>query len=356
MLTPLQRHLYRALLLKDLAAFETQQKKGLNNMLVQLRKCVNHPYLFDGVEPEPFHAGEHLVHASGKLIVLDRLLGLLRTRGARVLIFSQMTRMLDILQGSLVAWGRGTSEAIDVALPPPPRPVRLLTGAATSRPACADRTRRCAHRAPDYLQMRRYRYERLDGSVRGEERNLAVQNFVSDSTTFVFLLSTRAGGVGLNLTASDTVIFMDSDYNPQVGRNVERARTRRADDPGADISRERGRRAMELGRAVLAALAVSALPHAQADLQAAARVHRIGQTKPVTIIRLLCRDTVEDVIMRRAAHKLRLSQAVMAATDAPGASSDRTEPTVQELISALKVRVPCRATAGLLGRRADAGR
>jgi len=99
-ISPLQRYLYRALLLKDVAALVAQQKKGLNNMLMQLRKCVNHPYLFDGVEPEPFEAGEHLVHASGKLLVLDRLLALLKRRGSRVLIFSQMTQMLDILQGT----------------------------------------------------------------------------------------------------------------------------------------------------------------------------------------------------------------------------------------------------------------
>jgi hypothetical protein len=68
----------------------------------------------------------------------------------------------------------------------------------------------------DYLHLRGYAYERLDGSVRGEERHLAVQAFTTDATAFVFLLSTRAGGVGLNLTAADTVIFLDSDMNPQV--------------------------------------------------------------------------------------------------------------------------------------------
>lgn len=60
-----------------------------------------------------------------------------------------------------------------------------------------------------------YSYERLDGSVRAEERYLAVNNFNNDSGTFVFLLSTRAGGQGLNLTGADTVIFFDSDFNPQ---------------------------------------------------------------------------------------------------------------------------------------------
>ena len=76
-----------------------------------------------------------------------------------------------------------------------------------------------------------YSYERLDGSVRGEERFLAVRNFSEDDETFVFLLSTRAGGQGLNLVGADTVVFVDSDFNPQN------------------------------------------------DLQAAARAHRIGQTR-----------------------------------------------------------------------------
>ncbi len=76
-----------------------------------------------------------------------------------------------------------------------------------------------------------YTYERLDGSVRGEERYLAIQNFNADAETFIFLLSTRAGGQGLNLVGADTVLFVDSDFNPQN------------------------------------------------DLQAAARAHRIGQTR-----------------------------------------------------------------------------
>uniref|UniRef100_A0A672LLX8 Chromodomain-helicase-DNA-binding protein 1-like n=1 Tax=Sinocyclocheilus grahami TaxID=75366 RepID=A0A672LLX8_SINGR len=133
-------------------------------------------------------------------------------RGHRVLLFSQMTRMLDILQ--------------------------------------------------DYLEYRGYSYERLDGSVRGEERNLAIKNF-SSKDVFIFLLSTKAGGVGMNLTAADTVIFVDSDFNPQN------------------------------------------------DLQAAARAHRIGQTRPVKVIRLLGRDTVEEIIYSRAVSKLRLTDTVI---------------------------------------------
>ncbi|KAJ1119230.1 hypothetical protein NDU88_007416 [Pleurodeles waltl] len=213
-MSALQKRFYKLILTKDPDAFEkdTGKKPRLLNVLVQLRKCVDHPYLFDGVEPEPFEIGEHLVEASGKLYLLDKMLAFLYAGDHRVLIFSQMTRMLDILQ--------------------------------------------------DYMEYRGYSYERLDGSVRGEERHLAINNF-SRKPVFVFLLSTKAGGVGMNLTAADTVIFVDSDFNPQN------------------------------------------------DLQAAARAHRIGQNKPVKIIRLLGRDTVEEIIYRRAVSKLKLTNTVI---------------------------------------------
>ncbi|KFQ28039.1 Chromodomain-helicase-DNA-binding protein 1-like, partial [Mesitornis unicolor] len=188
---------------------ETGRKVTLQNVLIQLRKCVAHPYLFNGVEPEPFEIGDHIVDASGKLCLLDKLLSFLYAGGHRVLLFSQMTQLLDILQ--------------------------------------------------DYMDYRGYSYERLDGSVRGEERHLAIKNF-GQQPIFV---STRAGGVGMNLTAADTVIFTDSDFNPQN------------------------------------------------DLQAIARAHRIGQHKPVKIIRLIGRDTVEEIIYRRAASKLRLTNAIV---------------------------------------------
>uniref|UniRef100_A0A8D0B1C1 Chromodomain helicase DNA binding protein 1-like n=1 Tax=Sander lucioperca TaxID=283035 RepID=A0A8D0B1C1_SANLU len=213
-MSALQKKYYKAILMKDLEAFGNEQgnKNRLLNILMQLRKCVDHPYLFNGVEPEPFEMGEHLVEASGKLCLLDSMLTYLHKGGHRILLFSQMTRMLDILQ--------------------------------------------------DYMEYRGYSYERLDGSVRGEERNLAVKNF-SSKHIFVFLLSTKAGGVGLNLTAADTVIFMDSDFNPQN------------------------------------------------DLQAAARCHRIGQNRPVKVIRLLARDTVEEIMYSRAVSKLHLTNTVI---------------------------------------------
>ncbi|KAK6313622.1 hypothetical protein J4Q44_G00150810 [Coregonus suidteri] len=200
-LSALQKRYYKAILMKDLCETE-----------ILALSCVDHPYLFDGVEPEPFEMGEHLIQASGKLCLLDSMLAYLHQGGHRILLFSQMTRMLDILQ--------------------------------------------------DYMEYRGYSYERLDGSVRGEERNLAIKNF-SSKHVFVFLLSTKAGGVGMNLTAADTVIFVDSDFNPQN------------------------------------------------DLQAAARCHRIGQTRAVKVIRLLGRDTVEEIVYSRAGSKLRLTNTVI---------------------------------------------
>ncbi|KAF0980027.1 hypothetical protein FDP41_001180 [Naegleria fowleri] len=207
-LTSMQKKYYKSFLLKDRQTIGKKNVKGLNNILMSLRKCCNHPYLFEGAEPEPFVEGEHIVNNSGKMIILDKLLKKLKKEGHRLLIFSQMTSMLDILQ--------------------------------------------------DYFHFRKWNYERLDGSVRGEERFNAIANF-SDNDVFAFLLSTRAGGVGLNLTSADTVIFTDMDMNPQL------------------------------------------------DFQAQSRCHRIGQDKPVSVYRLVTENTVEEVILRRSMKKITLS-------------------------------------------------
>ncbi|XP_030680583.1 chromodomain-helicase-DNA-binding protein 1-like isoform X3 [Nomascus leucogenys] len=231
-MSALQKKYYKAILMKDLDAFENEMAKKvkLQNILSQLRKCVDHPYLFDGVEPEPFEVGDHLIEASGKLHLLDKLLAFLYSGGHRVLLFSQMTQMLDILQ--------------------------------------------------DYMDYRGYSYERVDGSVRGEERHLAIKNF-GQQPIFVFLLSTRAGGVGMNLTAADTVIFVDSDFNPQN------------------------------------------------DLQAAARAHRIGQNKSVKVIRLIGRDTVEEIVYRKAASKLQLTNMIIGGHFTLGAQKPAADADLQ---------------------------
>ncbi|GMY23292.1 probable helicase CHR10 isoform X1 [Fagus crenata] len=227
-LLSLQKKVYMSILRKELPkllALSAGNHQSLQNIVIQLRKASSHPYLFPGVEPEPFEEGEHLVQASGKLMILDQLLQKLRDSGHRVLLFAQMTHTLDILQ--------------------------------------------------DFLELRKYSYERLDGSVRAEERFSAIRSFSGQSVkgclnsesdqngAFVFMISTRAGGVGLNLVAADTVIFYEQDWNPQV------------------------------------------------DKQALQRAHRIGQMNHVLSINLVTRHTVEEVIMRRAERKLQLSQNVV---------------------------------------------
>ncbi|PKU66041.1 putative chromatin-remodeling complex ATPase chain [Dendrobium catenatum] len=226
----LQRKVYMSILRRELPALLSLSSgaythQSLQNIVMQLRKVCSHPYLFNGIEPEPYVEGEHLVQASGKLIALDLLLKKLHADGHRVLIFAQMTHTLDILQ--------------------------------------------------DFLELRKYTYERLDGSVRAEERFVAIRNFSLNLTgdviepqaklngAFVFIISTRAGGVGLNLVAADTVIFYEQDWNPQV------------------------------------------------DKQALQRSHRIGQINHVLSINLVTQNTIEEVIMRRAVKKLQLSNSVM---------------------------------------------
>ena len=189
-LTVLQKQYYRALYEKNVQFLHRNQKKALdgpsiNNLAMQLRKCCNHPFLLNGVEEEVRAAekvadekkaeADFLVRASGKLVLLDKLLPKLKEDGHRVLIFSQFKIMLDILE--------------------------------------------------DYLELRGMKHERIDGSITGKKRQMAIDRFQAKETegkesSFVMLLSTRAGGVGINLTAADTCIIFDSDWNPQVGEEL----------------------------------------------------------------------------------------------------------------------------------------
>lgn len=148
----------------------TGRSKSLQNLSMQLRKCCNHPYLF--VAEYNIYRKEEIVRASGKFELLDRLLPKLRRAGHRVLLFSQMTRLMDILEV--------------------------------------------------YLQVHDFKYLRLDGSTKTEERGTLLKQFnAPDSPYFMFLLSTRAGGLGLNLQTADTVIIFDSDWNPQMDQQAE---------------------------------------------------------------------------------------------------------------------------------------
>uniref|UniRef100_A0AAF5D643 Uncharacterized protein n=2 Tax=Strongyloides stercoralis TaxID=6248 RepID=A0AAF5D643_STRER len=217
-LSEMQRKYYQNILTKNLEIITAQGKKEksrLMNIIMHLRKCCNHPYLFDGAEPgPPFFTGPHLIYNSGKMILLDKLLTRLKEQGSRVLIFSQMARMLDILS--------------------------------------------------DYCWMKKYDYCRLDGQTSYEDREKNIKSFNEPgSEKFIFLLTTRAGGLGINLTTADVVILYDSDWNPQM------------------------------------------------DLQAMDRAHRIGQTKQVKVFRLVTQNSVEERIQKASEKKLVLDSIVI---------------------------------------------
>ncbi|KAK1317268.1 putative chromatin-remodeling complex ATPase chain [Acorus calamus] len=163
-MSQMQKQYYRALLQKDLEVVNAGgERKRLLNIAMQLRKCCNHPYLFQGAEPgPPYTTGNHLVTNAGKMVLLDKLLPKLKERDSRVLIFSQMTRLLDILE--------------------------------------------------DYLMFRGYRYCRIDGNTGGDDRDASIDAFNKPgSDKFIFLLSTRAGGLGINLATADVVILYDKE-------------------------------------------------------------------------------------------------------------------------------------------------
>jgi SWI/SNF-related matrix-associated actin-dependent regulator of chromatin subfamily A member 5 len=215
-MSDLQRKYYAALLQKDMDAVTGGAERArLLNIVMQLRKCCNHPYLFQGAEPgPPYETGEHLVENAGKLVLLDKLLPKLQARGSRVLIFSQMTRMIDILE--------------------------------------------------DYCLYRGHQYCRIDGNTSGEEREAQIDEYNKEgSEKFVFLLSTRAGGLGINLYTADVVVLYDSDWNPQM------------------------------------------------DLQAMDRAHRIGQKKEVQVFRLATELSIEEKVIEKAYKKLRLDALVI---------------------------------------------
>lgn len=193
--------------------------RGLNNTIMQLRKICNHPYVFEEVERviNPTKTNnDGLWRVAGKFELLDRMLPKLFKTGHRVLIFFQMTAIMNIME--------------------------------------------------DYLHFRHYQYMRLDGATKSEDRAGMLKTFnAPDSPYFVFLLSTRAGGLGLNLQTADTVIIFDSDWNPHQ------------------------------------------------DLQAQDRAHRIGQTKEVRIFRLVTEKSVEEHILARAQYKLEIDGKVIQA-------------------------------------------
>ncbi|XP_044301010.1 chromodomain-helicase-DNA-binding protein 2 isoform X4 [Varanus komodoensis] len=227
-MSALQKQYYKWILTRNYKALSKGVRgstSGFLNIVMELKKCCNHCFLIKAPEENEKENSQEmllsLIRSSGKLILLDKLLTRLRERGNRVLIFSQMVRMLDILA--------------------------------------------------EYLAIKHYPFQRLDGSIKGEIRKQALDHFNAEgSEDFCFLLSTRAGGLGINLASADTVVIFDSDWNPQN------------------------------------------------DLQAQARAHRIGQKKQVNIYRLVTKGTVEEEIIERAKKKMVLDHLVIQRMDTTG--------------------------------------
>ncbi|GAQ78262.1 putative SNF2 family DNA repair protein [Klebsormidium nitens] len=215
-----QRSYYKQILESSSVAVEggqaTGKSRSLMNTAMQLRKCCNHPYLFlDTMEALPDDPSQR-VRASGKFELLDRILPKMKQTGHRILLFSQMTKLMDILE--------------------------------------------------DYLEWRGYAYLRLDGNTKTDERRELLELYnAPDSPYFIFLLSTRAGGLGLNLQTADTVIMFDSDWNPAM------------------------------------------------DQQAEDRAHRIGQKKEVRVFVLVSVGSIEEEILERARSKMGIDAKVIQA-------------------------------------------
>ena len=167
----------------------------------------------------------------------------------------------------------------------------------------------------DYCEFRGYRHERLDGRVRGTERQKAIDRFEREPDSFLFLLSTRAGGVGINLTAADTCIIFDSDWNPQNGA---------LPCPNTVVFTHSVLQ-MDLTRSLFC--------FAYIDVQAQARCHRIGQTKDVRIYRLVTSRSFEQEMFDRASRKLGLEQAVLGTFEK---DQDDDKPSQEEMEQLLK--------------------
>ena len=226
-MTRKQKNMYKMVLTRNYHFLFKGGKSqvSLNNIMMELRKTTNHVELIHDVDPEENKTAEErlkdLNNGSGKMLLLDKLLTRFRETGDRVLIFSQMVIMLNIIE--------------------------------------------------EYLRLRRFPYQRLDGSIGSDKRQQAINSFnAPDSVDFCFLLSTKAGGLGINLQTANRVIIYDSDFNPQN------------------------------------------------DLQAIARAHRIGQKEEVKIFRLVASSSVDEDIIQKAKNKMVLDHLVIQNMDTTG--------------------------------------
>ncbi|KAF4988974.1 hypothetical protein FGRMN_9447 [Fusarium graminum] len=219
-----------------------KERGSLNNILMQLRKCLCHPFMYSEAIEERHHDNtvlqRNLVEASSKLILLRTMLPKLQERGHRVLIFSQFLQQLDIIE--------------------------------------------------DFLGGLGFDFRRLDGSISSLEKQRRIDAFnAPDSPIFAFLLSTRAGGVGINLATADTVIILDPDFNPHQ------------------------------------------------DIQALSRAHRIGQKKKVLCFQLMTTDSVEERIMQIGKKKMALDHALIESMDDDELAGDDLESILKHGAQAL---------------------
>ncbi|KNC78025.1 hypothetical protein, variant [Sphaeroforma arctica JP610] len=198
----------------------TIKTTGVTNVLMEMRKVCNHPFLVkdceDNILNQYGNVGDLIWKTSGKFELLDRILPKLRATGHRSLLFSQMTKLLDVLG--------------------------------------------------DYLDWKGIKYLRLDGTTKADDRGEMLAQYNSDESEYeIFLLSTRAGGLGLNLQTADTVLIFDSDWNPHQ------------------------------------------------DLQAQDRAHRIGQKNEVRVLRFVMCNSVEEIMLEAATRKLNMDKRIIQA-------------------------------------------
>lgn len=233
-MTIVQKKLYKSILAKnpqlikaifknDGKGLKQTERHNLNNILMQLRKCLCHPFVYSkAIEERGVSATllyRNLVEASSKLQLLELLLPKLQQRGHRVLIFSQFLDFLDIIE--------------------------------------------------DFLDGLGMMHLRLDGSLSSIQRQKRIDAYnAPDSPYFAFMLSTRAGGVGINLATADTVIIMDPDFNPHQ------------------------------------------------DIQALSRAHRIGQKKKVLVFQLMTKGSAEEKMMQIGRKKMALDHVLIERMDA----------------------------------------
>jgi SNF2 family DNA or RNA helicase len=283
-------------------AQDTGQKKsssrGLSNILMQLRKICNHPYLF--IEDAYNQANSELVRSSGKFELLDRMLPKLKRAGHRVLMFSQMTNLMTILE--------------------------------------------------DYFIYRRFSYLRLDGSTSADDREQRMYQFnAPDSPYFIFLLSTRAGGLGLNLATADTVILFDSDWNPMMDKQAQdRAhRIGQKNEVRARLHSGTTHSSLPLFRLLTVSLVVHfPPPHCLVASPPSIPLPPFLPPPPplpqVRVLRLVTNSPIEDKILQTATDKLGLNSLVVDAgkfnnkkkkADEGNAQAER-KAMIQELLKA----------------------